>query len=222
MLLIEYRDLAGILGAPTGDTIMTTTIYTTAGQCIPAEGHRLVIARFKNPARMAAIAIDAGPWDRVAANAPENYREILLAVLDNSAKNILNRHLTSFSLWPSTIDAAYFCEAALIEDATGANSEWMSKDELETAWRASATRKAWVANPNYASNKDFRTAVAHYETLITKLAGKTTQYTPEQLDLMLAKMREEDLSSELGSFVVRRVEALRNKPAPASVNCDLL
>jgi len=204
-------------------TIMaTTTIYTTTSQALPQACERVIIARFKAPARTAAICIPDTAWANVTTNAPAQYREILLAVLDNAAKTILNRHLNSFSCWPVDIDTAYYCEQALLEEATGSNSEWLSKEQIEAAWQESATRKAWITSSNYASNAAFRKAVAHYESLITKLAGKTSAYQPSDLDLILAKIKPEDLTTELGGFVVRRIEALRNKPAPAEVDCDLL
>jgi hypothetical protein len=193
----------------------------TLGHAIPEAGERTVTARFKNPTRMASIAVPDTAWHAVTL-APVQYREVLIAVLDNAAKRILSKQLAAFSVWPSTIDSGYFCEAALLEEASGANSEWMGKDELETAWRDSETRKAWVSSPNYAGNIAFRKAVAHYETLILKLAGKSSQYTPADMDLILAKLKDSDVGTELGAFVVRRIEALRNKPTPVGIDCDLL
>lgn len=198
-------------------------IYTTTASALPAANERLVIARFKQPARVAAICVPDTAWRNLeTSNVPEEYRAILGAVLDNAAKRILSVHLSAFSLWPSTIDKAYFAPAALLDEATGANSEWMSKEEIESAWRESATRKAWVTSANYSANQAFRKAVAHYEALICKLAGKTSAYSPTDLDLILAKIKDTDLSTELGAFIVRRVDALKNKPAPVEVDCDLL
>lgn len=199
------------------------TIYTTTTASVPAANERAIVSRFKNPARTAMIILPDTAWQQLTIDGvPTAYRAILEAVLDNAAKTILSKHLNSYTVWPGELDSGYFAPAALLDEATGANSEWMTKDEIETAWRASETRKAWVTSPNYQANQAFRKAVAHYETLILKLAGKTSAYTPNDLDLILAKMKEGDLTTELGSFVVRRIEALRNKPAPAEVDCDLL
>src|SRR5512137_647221 len=106
----------------------TTTIYTTPSQCQAQPGQRVITARFKNPARSATIAISSQPWDSLAvAGVPSQYRAILEAVLDSAAKTVLSKHLSAFSIWPSAIDTAFYCEAALIEEATGANSEWLNK-----------------------------------------------------------------------------------------------
>lgn len=174
---------------------------------------RSITARFKNPARFATLNIPAAAWQQVETEPMNaNYRQILLAVLDSAAKSIISKQLQQFSVWPTSLDAGMFASAALLDEATGANSDWMTKEEIEQAWRDSATRAKWVKSPNYASNPAFRRAVGHYEALITKMAGKTSSYTPEDLDLILAKMEPADLGTELGSFITRRIEAIKNRP----------
>lgn len=174
---------------------------------------RSITARFKNPARVATLNIPAAAWTAIESEPMNaNYRSILMAVLDSAAKSLISKQLSAFSVWPSSIDAGTFAPAALLDEATGANSDWMTKEEIEQAWRDSATRAKWAKSPSYASNPAFRRAVTHYEQLVCKMAGKTTSYTPEDLDLILAKMDAADLATELGSFVTRRIEAIKNKP----------
>lgn len=205
------------------DSLNTTTIHTTpaaAGQ--PATGQRLVTASFKNPARSATIIIPSIVWDDLAA-VPEQYRPILDAVLEKAVKSIISKHLNAFSLWPSSLDAGYFAASAILDEATSANNQWLSKEELENAWRESATRKQWVNRDDYKTSAPFRKAVAHYEEQVLKLSGKTSQFDPSDLDLILAKMKPDDLTTEFGAFVVRRVEAIRNRPVkPREANTHLL
>lgn len=198
------------------------TINTTANDLPLAHGERRIVCTFKQPARRASIAIPDAPWSAVRRDVPEQYREAMLAILDKAAKDILSAHLKAFSIWPSTIDDSLFCTTALLDAATASGSEWMTKEEIEAAWAASTTRKIWVESASYTTNKEFRTQVAYYQTLITKLAGKTTSYTEAELDLMLAKWKEADMNSDLGQFMVRRIEAIRNKPAPSVMSGDLL
>ena len=189
----------------------TITIYTTPASCQPSPDARIITARFKNPARSATISLPLAIWSDLDT-VPEQYRPILDAVLENAARNILSKHLNSYSIWPSSLDAGYFAQPAIMDEATGANSVWLSKEELESAWRESATRKAWVTRDDFKTSAALRKAVAHYEELVLKLAGKTSQFAPTDLDLILAKLKDEDYSTELGSFIVRRVEAIKNRP----------
>lgn len=204
------------------DNPNTITINTAPAGVTASEGQRVITARFKNPARSATIVIPTTVWDDLSA-APEQYRAILDAVLENAAKSILSKHLNAFSIWPSTLDAGYFAPSAIMDEATNANNQWLSKEELETAWRTSATRQQWVSRDDYKTSAPLRKAVARYEELVLKLSGKTSQFTPDELDLILAKMKAEDLTTELGAFIVRRIDAIKNRPVKANdANVDLL
>ena len=125
---------------------------------------------------------------------------------------------------PSTLKAALFNEAALLDEATNGASEWLSKEELTSAWESSVTRQRLIVNnPKYKASAEYRRAANYYAELILKLAGKTSAYKLEDLDWMLAKMADEDLNTEFGSFVARRIEALRNKPqAATTIDRDIL
>jgi hypothetical protein len=216
----------GTINMTNATTTNSTKVHTSQENALATltDGQRLVTANFRNPSRRAFIAVDASPWNQLAAdNVPTQYRAILEAVLDNAAKSILAKYLTAYTMWPSELGAHLFNSAALLDEATGANSDWLTKEEIEAAWRDSATRKAYVTSPNYSNNQAYRKAVAYYEGLIVKLAGKTSQYKSEELDLIISKLRDEDLITELGGFIVRRVEAIKNRPQrETEINLDLL
>ena len=188
----------------------------------PATNERIIIVRFKNPARSAAIAIPSEPWSTMRAEVPEAYAGLLDAVLEKAAKDILAATLSSFTTWPSDIDAMRFTLDALMEQASGSNTGWLSKEELAAAWKASATRRAFYGDARFSSNPAYRKAVAKFEELILKMAAKNAAYKEEELDKILAKLDDEDLSSEFGTFIVRRIEQIRNKPMNAEVDLDLL
>lgn len=188
----------------------------------PASNERLIIVRFKNPARAAAIAIPAEPWERMKREVPLAYAGLLDVVLEKAAKDILSVTLASFTTWPSEIDAMRFTFDALMEQAAGSNSGWLSKEELAAAWKASATRKAFYGDARFGSNPAYRKAVGKFEELILKMAAKNAAYREEELDKILAKLDDEDLTSEFGTFIVRRIEQIRNKPMTAEVDLDLL
>lgn len=188
----------------------------------PTASERLIIVRFKNPARAAAIAIPAEPWERMKREVPMAYAGLLDAVLEKAAKDILSVTLASFTTWPGEIDAMRFTFDALMEQAAGSNSGWLSKEELANAWKASATRKAFYGDARFGSNPAYRKAVGKFEELILKMAAKNASYKEEELDKILAKIADEDLTGEFGTFIVRRIEQIRNKPMTAEVDLDLL
>lgn len=203
---------------------MTTmlTISRNPEKVTPAANERLIIVRFKSPARAAAIAIPAEPWERMKREVPMAYAGLLDAVLEKAAKDILSATLSSFTTWPTEIAAERFTLDALMEQASGSNSGWLSKEELAAAWKASATRKAFYGAARFGSNPAYRKAVGKFEELILKMAAKNAAYREEELDKILAKLDDEDLTSEFGTFIVRRIEQIRNKPMTAEVDLDLL
>ena len=198
------------------------TISRNPEDAIPNMGERLIIVRFKNPARAAAIAIPAEPWERMKREVPAAYAGLLDAVLEKAAKDILSATLASFTTWPNEIDAMRFTFDALMEQASGSNSGWLSKEELANAWKASATRKAFYGDARFGSNPAYRKAVAKFEELVLKMAAKNAAYQPEELDKILAKLHDDDLNGEFGTFIVRRIEQIRNKPQAATIDLDVL
>jgi len=188
----------------------------------PSASERLIIVRFKNPARAAAIAIPAEPWERMKREVPLAYASLLDAVLEKAAKDILATTLASFTTWPTEIGADRFTLDALMEQASGSNTGWLNKEELAAAWKASATRKAFYGDARFSANPAYRKAVGKFEELVLKMAAKNAAYQPEELDKILAKLHDDDLAGEFGMFVVRRIEQIRNKPAAATIDLDVL
>ena len=203
--------------------MMTTiTISRNPENVTPTSTERLINVRFKNPARSAAIAIPAEPWERMKREVPVAYAGLLDAVLEKAAKDILSATLSGFTTWPTSVGAERFTFDALMEQAAGSNSGWLSKEELASAWKASATRKAFYGDTRFGSNPSYRKAVAKFEELVLKMAAKNANYREEELDKILAKLADEDLTGEFGTFVVRRIEQIRNKPMATEVDLDLL
>ena len=204
----------------------TTAEGSKAAALSMTANERLITARFRNPARMASVVIPADAWttlDAAMNEAAAAYKPLMAAVLETAAKAILTRRIGDMQLFPTEIDDSIFSADAILAEATSGNSEWMTKEELSTAWDASATRKKFTNHPNYVSNAAYRKAVEAYKDMVLKLAGKTTQYEESELDVIVSKLDSHDLESELGAFILRRVEQIRNKPAKPAYNlADLL
>ncbi len=200
--------------------------FTDPNACarLCAENERTIVQRWKAPARAVAVNISNAPWANLETDGvPEQYRAILAAVLEGAAKSILKRTVESYNVIPATINPALFTSEALIDEATSGASEWMSKEELTEAWNTSATRRALILdNPKYKESAAYRRAANAYAELVLKLAGKTSSYEPEDLDWMLAKFHNDDLNTELGAFMVRRVEMLQRKPQRPTIDRDAL
>lgn len=212
------------LNAATTEQAVTVYSDPSAAAKVATDDEMTITQRWKNPARAIAVNIPATPWSNVEKNVSAAYAPLLAAVLEGAAKRILKRHIEAYSVTPSTLKAALFNEAALLDEATNGASEWLSKEELTSAWESSVTRQRLIVqNPKYKASAEYRRAANYYAELILKLAGKTSAYKVEDLDWMLAKMADEDLNTEFGSFVARRIEALRNKPQQATtIDRDIL
>lgn len=204
-------------------TTLETTVYTDPKQAPKlAEGQRIITARFRNPARSATVVISNQAWADMERQVPANYAPLLAAVLETAAKSILAKRLEALTIWPSTINPTIFAADAIITEASGANTEWLTREELTSAWETSKTRQSFITNPAYNSNKAYRQAVDMFKELILKLAGKTSQYQESELDKILVKIHADDLETEFGGFIIKRIEQLKNKPAKSAIDLDIL
>lgn len=188
---------------------------------------RLIQVSFRAPARYAACFIPSSAWDAMNASVSGDatYRTLLDAVLEKAAKTILSARLENMSVFPSEIDDSIFSADAILSEAAGNNTEWMSKEELTAAWEKSATRAKLVSGERasrYQNDANYRKAVNAYTDMVLKLAGKTTTYKPEECDKILAKLDAADLDTELGAFIVRRLDQISKKPQRADVDLDCL
>lgn len=199
------------------------SIYTSADSAAltATANQRTILARFRNPSRTFAVNISNDAWMRVA-HIDATYKPLLEAVLYSAAQAILARFINNAGMTPSTVPAHLFSNDAILEEASGSNSEWLTKEELNEAWKASATRAAIYNQQRYANEPAYRRAFTRFEEMVLKLAGKTSTYEEKELDTMLAKIADADLGTAFGMFVVRRIEALRNKPQKTEVDYDVL
>lgn len=199
------------------------SIYTSADSAAltATANQRTILTRFRNPARTFAVNISNDAWMRVA-HIDATYKPLLEAVIYSAAQAILARFINNAGMTPSTVPAHLFSNDAILEEASGSNSEWLTKEELTEAWKASATRAAIYSQQRYANEPAYRRAFTRFEEMILKLAGKTSTYEEKELDTMLAKLADADLGTAFGMFVVRRIEALRNKPQKAEIDLDVL
>ena len=168
--------------------------------------------------------IDAQLLNDALETVPTSFRPIVEAALMTAARDILSDYIKGYAVgvFPTEVEAGMFSYPAILDKANNAGITWLSKEEITELWKQSATYRIWIADSRFKGVPKFAKAVHYYSDLITKLSGKTSSYKDSDLDLMLAKLKEEDLSTPLGGFVVRRVEALKAKPQVEEVDADML
>ncbi len=228
MTINQTADQTSAQAEVTAAEVITLHMSIDAAALLTAEGERLIVCRFKNPARAIAANIPADAWTEMhmalGTAAGADYVKLLDNVLHEAAKSVLSRaYLNAWEISKVTISsvpAHLFTSANLLDEAAGNNSGWLTKDELSEEWKASATRAAVFNQQRYASDKAYQRAYTRFEELVLKLVGRNPSYKPEELDVILAKMADADMATSFGQFVVRRIEQIRNKPV-ASNDADL-
>ena len=215
--------------APEMLTVCTSPESLKQEKASAPAGTRAISVTWRNPARFAGVVISAQPWHAMRAALGESgaaYAPLLDAVLETAAKAILSRRLGDMSLFPAQIQGEIFSSDAILSEATSGNTEWLDKETLTSLWKESATFKQYSSDPRGQGQgpqaKAYRKAVADLGELVCKLSGKTSQFTEKELDTILAKLHADDLDTTMGAFIVRRIDAIRNRPARQELDLDML
>lgn len=189
----------------------------------PADKEKKTISvKFNNPVRKYWVQIEPAQWTGLES-VPEQFRPIVDIALDNAAKAIFANYLKAFSTIPSTMPDHILAESEILDAASNDSSSWLSKDELEASWKASATRKRIIDNEKYSKSAEYRKVANLYAELILKLSGTRVTIDPDKLDWILAKMEGDDLDTDFGIFVVKRIQKLKMKPPVEKIeNLDLI
>jgi hypothetical protein len=191
------------------EAIVTIPLYTTIAP-IKVENLKTIFARINNPTRKFWVQINPSAWNEIQ-NAPEQYRAVIEAALDNAAKMILTDCVKAYTVSPSALPAHIFSAENILDRAGDNDSSWLSKEELESAWKESDTRKRIIENNKYKDNVEYRKVANLYAEYILKLSGKRADIPRDKLDWILAKIEDTDLESEFGLFVSRRISQLKTK-----------
>lgn len=200
--------------------IQTIPLYTIAPP--KTEGTKIVFGRINNPTRKYWVQIPNLPWVE-AQSLPEQYRAIVEAALDNAAKDILLSYVKAYTVSPSELPAHIFSPESIIDAAGNNDSSWLTKEELETAWKESDTRKRIIENQKYKDSAEYRKVANLYADYVLKLSGKRADIPADKLDWILAKIEDTDLSGEFGIFVSKRISALKMKKTDKKeIDLDLI
>lgn len=181
-----------------------------------------IVIRGRNPSWIAAVNIPRSALPDTTT-VPAEYRPLIDAVLLKATESIFRALYGTGDLKPASVTLAPFTADNIIAAATATNSETLTRDELMALWEQSATRKVLISHPSYQQNPAYRKAVSYFVEMVGKLAARSNNLTPIELDKILARLEASDLDTEMGQFIVRRVEQLKARPVKQVENLiDLL
>lgn len=151
------------------------------------------------------------PMECVSApEVPESFRALVESALLSSAKqglkDFVESNPNSFEI-PKTV----FHRDNLTAEYLNSGSNWMKKGELELAFTASATWKRISSRPEFKENKAFQAVANRFKDTILKLSGKATVVSPDDADILISKISDEDLETPFGEFVVSRLDSMKLK-----------
>lgn len=197
-------------------------VFTSKDMVITDNSQRVISGKLNNPVRKYFISIDANPWHNIKVSVPEQYKELIGAVLDKTARDILLDAVRNSTATPGELPASWFTEENLLDRATNGASDWMSKEELEEAWKASDTRKRIIETDNYKNNPAYRKTANAFAEMVLKLSGKTTFLEEKYQDWILSKLSESDIDTEFGTFVTMRISRMKGKEKKQELDLDIL
>jgi hypothetical protein len=149
-----------------------------------------------------------------APEVPESFRALVESALMSQATEVLkafcDENPNSFE-----VSSELFTRTNLVESFLTRGENWMTKTELEVAFKASATWKKFISDERFQSNQAYKNAVSAYWDSILKLSGKNVSFTADKCDGILSRIQDDDLETEVGQFIVKRVNAIRAKSSEA-------
>ena len=183
-------------------------------QAIVSAGERLVSAKWKqtknqNSMERAVVV----PFECLAApEVPQSFRALVESCLQEAASESLKKFVGENEN-SMEIPAELFTREGLVEAFMSRADTWMGKEALEVAFTASKTWKRIAGREEFRTNATYQRAANAFKDAILKLSGKATVLPPAMQDAILAKMEEDDLETEFGVFVTKRIEAMKRKDA---------
>lgn len=190
---------------------------------IKAVGEVMVSCKWKETANQQrkerAILV---PMECVSApEVPEAFRALVECALSESASSVLKTYCDQEEN-SYEVNAELFTRPNLTEAFMQRGEVWLSKQELELGFTASATWKRITSRQEFQNNTAYKAAAEQFKAAILKLTGKAVQMKKEQCEAILAKLSPEDLETNFGNFVVKRLTQLSRKQISEEFNLDLL
>lgn len=140
---------------------------------------------------------------------PETFRFIVEDALSSQAVALVNKWADSFSsIVPSVFPLAFLSRQILVDSLKESASTWMDKEELEASFADFDCWKAIVSSPNYKNSDAYRKAASAFKDAVLKLSAKNVSVDKKTLQVILARMSDNDVSSLAGQFIAERCTKL--------------
>lgn len=215
---------AGQAGQAASGMIALYATREAAQAVCPKDGQHVIVHAKKNASRGA----DAAEGWQVFAVVPAfasgleslgEWSDVVNAVLVQQASDSL-KAWRGANMSASSVPAALFTQSALREafltDGSGAVN--FTREQLDAEFSKSATWQRIVGSQNYRGNPQYRSVAAMFKEKILSLAGRSHgSLTDDDLDRILAKLEEQDLDTQLGAYLVRRIQKIRKDRADESL-----
>lgn len=143
-----------------------------------------------------------------APEVPESFRVLVESVLMQSAVEVLQKFVEDGNEGVFEIPGELFGRVNLVESFLASGSGWLTRQELELGFTASATWKRIIGKPEFIGNKVYQAQANMFKETILKLTGKAVRLAPERCEQILSKLEDADLETEFGVFVSKRLNGL--------------
>lgn len=202
--------------APSVATLLTPVYSTLAAAqaVLPADGQHVIISAKKNNSKGGGVADGWEVHTVVRAFGASiatlsEWAETVNAVLLGQAKESLKQWRTANPL-DTQVPVSLFTAAQLREDfLSGGVSGSYTKEELERAFCASATWVRISTSAAFKTNSQYRTIADVFKSKVVALAGRSHgSLTDTDLNKMLAKLEEADLTTPFGAYVLQRIQKI--------------
>jgi hypothetical protein len=187
----------------------------SGANAIKAVGEVVIACKWKETAKQTpkerAVIVPMEAITVTSAEVSESFKALVEAVLLSTAQDTLKGFINASGDNCFEVPGELFFRTNLVENFLSRDSNWMSKEELELGFTASATWKRIAGRTEYTTNKAYQNAANSFKDTILKLSGKAVQIPVDRCELLLSKIADEDLVTEFGCFVAKRLQTLKEK-----------
>ena len=199
----------------------------SASAALPKDGQHLVIKAKKNSSRGADADDGWAVWCVIPGfgadiGALGAWSEVVNSVLMQQASDSLKSWRLNNPI-ASHVPRSLFSVQQLREDflAGGAGLS-MDKETLEKLYCASSTHALFTGSDKFKFNAQYRTLVDVFKGKIVSLAGRSHgSLSDSDLDAMVAKLADDDLSTQFGVYVVNRIQQIKKRREDEGTEMDL-